>query len=543
VIIEESEKYQQILAHLIDLVEQRRSPSPAVPSDDGTTNHTHDLSRAIHQAAQQDDPYKLRVLLTPGVSVDILDGRGRTPLHLAASGGHIDVVKLLCRRHADVNWQDDSGQTPLHLAMIAGHIEIARILLANNADKDIKDDNGTTPPNCADQNLSTKWMLKYGAGLESRDPNNGNTALLYATVKGDTTTIKSLLAMGANKDAKNNYSSTPLAEACMRGHLDAIEVLLAHGADPNAKGDSDWTPLSRCIWANQEAALRILLKYGGADLEGNNTPFSHTALSEAVRLRQWPNVRWLVEHGANVEAKDREGYPILCRAAQYGRDIGTVRLLLQYGADIAATNGQGWTALHEAVWHGHYHIMRLLIEHGANVTCKDVDGYPFLCRASQRGRDIETIRLLLDSGADIEATNRDGWTATREAVFHGWRDILLLLLAKEPDLDSRVDIGFTDGHRTWTYLMHAARQGHLSVVVELVEHGAQLEAADSEGWTALRVATEYKQDAVASALLFRGADRNSKGNDGVSPVSRASTRHLPEFVAICRTMYDDYEGM
>jgi ankyrin repeat protein len=84
--------------------------------------------------------------------------------------------------------------------------------------------------------------------------------------------------------------------------------------------------------------------------------------------------------------------------------------------------------------------------------------------------------------------------------------------------------------------MLAAQNGQLSIMVDLLEHGAELEAVDAAGWTALRAAIESKRDAAACALLFRGANRHSKSHDGVSLMSRAITQQLPEFLAHCKTM-------
>jgi uncharacterized protein len=132
----------------------------------------------------------------------------------------------------------------------------------------------------------------------------------------------------------------------------------------------------------------------------------------------------LIEHGAIVEARDQDRYPTLCLAAIWGLNIEIFRLLLKHAANLEISRS-GWTALHEAVYHRHYHHVRLLIEQGADVNRKYFDGYPPICYAAQWDHDVEDIRLLLDSGADFKATNNDGWTPMREAVFHGRRQCFM----------------------------------------------------------------------------------------------------------------------
>jgi ankyrin repeat protein len=95
---------------------------------------------------------------------------------------------------------------------------------------------------------------------------------------------------------------------------------------------------------------------------------------------------------------------------------------------------------------------------------------------------------------------------------------------------------FLGGHEQGTYLMLAVQNGQLSIMVDLLEHGAELEAVDATGWTALRTAIESKRDAAVCALLFRGGNRHSKSHDSVSLMSRAIAQQLPELLAHCKTM-------
>lgn len=84
------------------------------------------------------------------------DKDGRTPLHLAALDGGLDVAEVLLAHRVEVNAADNLGETPLHYAAFKGHIELVRLLLANRANVNVKDRDGETATHLADEEGHTK---------------------------------------------------------------------------------------------------------------------------------------------------------------------------------------------------------------------------------------------------------------------------------------------------------------------------------------------------------------------------------------------------
>jgi len=76
---------------------------------------------------------------------ELLKQSGRTPLHLAASRGHLDVARLLVESGADVDARSEFGYTPLHVAAMEGYLDVARLLVESGADVDARDKKGRTP--------------------------------------------------------------------------------------------------------------------------------------------------------------------------------------------------------------------------------------------------------------------------------------------------------------------------------------------------------------------------------------------------------------
>jgi ankyrin repeat protein len=152
--------------------------------------------------------------------MDLWRENGLTPLHLAASEGHLDICQMLLERNADVRVHDDSGDTPLHLAASSNHLEIARIL------------------------------LKYNAEVNSRNEDE-STPLLIASSRGNLDILRLLLAHNADAFVHDNRGSTPLHLAAIRGHLEVARSLLELKVDVNALDNEGSTPLHQASQGRQ----------------------------------------------------------------------------------------------------------------------------------------------------------------------------------------------------------------------------------------------------------------------------------------------------
>ena len=117
----------------------------------------------------------------------------------------------------------------------------------------------------------------------------------------------------------------------------------------------------------------------------------------------------LVKYGGNVHARrDKWSWTPLHVAVQR-EAVATVEVLIESGADINSRDMDGWTPLHVAAEQGHFETVKLLLEHGASINARDDAGNAPLHLAVENGY-IETAVLLVDNGADVNAQNDDEQT-------------------------------------------------------------------------------------------------------------------------------------
>ena len=125
-------------------------------------------------------------------------------------------------------------------------------------------------------------------------------------------------------------------------------------------------------------------------------------------------VEELLKEGANVNAKNSDGYTALILASSNGR-TEIVAMLLEKGADVNAKDKYNATALIKASSNGHTEIVAKLLDAGADVNAKNDYGYTALIQAS-RNKHTEIVAMLLDNGADVNATDDDGDTALMKVI-------------------------------------------------------------------------------------------------------------------------------
>ena len=289
------------------------------------------------------------------------------------------------------------------------------------------------------------------------------------------------LAVGADDDLR-------VVEAAERQDWEAVRALVDAGAGATATQPDGATALHWVAhWNDGETALRLIA--AGADVDAVNdlgVPPLWIALDNAnvdVALR-------LIDAGADPNARLTTGETMLMTAAQHG--LGTiVARLLERGADARlAEHERGQTALMWAAAGGHADVARRLLESGGGVRLSTTGRFTALMFAARAG-DLETVQLLLEAGADLEARAIDGSTP-------------LLVASRSTDALAGID---------WRIIPYAS--GHEETAHYLIERGADVNAADRRGRTAVHAAVETNRPNLAAALIAAGADVDARFADRV----------------------------
>jgi ankyrin repeat protein len=195
--------------------------------------------------------------------------------------------------------------------------------------------------------------------------------------------------------------AAPLYYAVLCGFHDLVEHLITkHPQDVNADGGYYVRPLVAAL-AGEHIQTADLLRRNGADLHDVRGRYGRTPLHAAAYSGNFEVARILIEYDpADINASDELWRtPLHCVSGDHTfKGSSVIRLLLEHGADVNVQNQAGWTPLHEASFNGELEVVGVLLEHGADVEAKDYNGETALQIAVDEGHD-EVMESLREHGA------------------------------------------------------------------------------------------------------------------------------------------------
>lgn len=338
-------------------------------------------------------------------------------------------------------------------------------------------------------------------------------------------------------------TGAPLHAAAAAGDDERVAALIAACQDIDLPDDSGRTPLEVAVDAGATTVVRRLLDMGARlERDGAPAPLLHAAAGTGDPAL----VELLLARGLGVDTRDEYGLTALHVAARDGH-IAVAQHLLAAGADTAVFGNETgvrlarWpiSPLHAAARHGQREMVDLLLNAGAPVNLRQDPGYGAtpLHLAAFEGQ-LAIVRVLADAGADIHArlyTNPDAETALDLAITGGAErtsddltEIVGVLVARgaDPDRPSRSISKGTAVHL-------AVKSGRADVLDRLAELGANLEATDNRGETALHHAvlqSEPRASRLLDVLLRHGAYLDARDNAGMTPLHVAAQNDRAEMV-------------
>ena len=513
-----------------------------------------DLSTPLHLAAAQGYFEIAQMLLERRVDVNSRNFGCETPLHLVAKptfsrseANRANLVQLLLKYGTEVNSLDEKDATPLHNASHELDLEVARVLVDHGANVNAVNTWGQTPFHRVFESKShsksrfgvAQLLLERGADVDTRD-NSHVTLLHLASYKLDLESVRVLLDLGANVNVRNDQGQAPLHQVLLHnynpesyfGCFGVAQLLVERGADVNARDEHDETPLHLAPYFLELKLVRMLLDHG-ADVYAENsqeqTPLLRVLESRYHCQELFDVAQLLVEHGADVNTRNKD-HETLLHLAPYFLELKSVRILLDHGANVNAEDNRGRTPLCRVLEAENYSdedrfgVAQVLMERGADVNARYQEHETPLLLAS-RFPGLKLMRVLLDHGANINVEDKWGRTPLHrvlKAECYPDEDrfsIAQLLLERGANVNAR-------HHETPLHV--ASHFLELKLVRMLLDHGANVNAEDNLGRTPFHRVLDAKDYSdkgrfgVAQLLMGRGADVNTQDEDHETPLHLAS---------------------
>jgi ankyrin repeat protein len=434
-------------------------------------------------------------LIEAGADASAVNRRGVSPIYLAARSGDAEVVEALLARGVDANTALPEGETVLMTAAKAGNADVVRALLEGGGNDLLGLENK------ADPNIVEGWQ--------------GQSALMWAAAGGYVDVMDLLIGAGADLDLHSQLIDAPqpnpdrlqggfvyakipkgrftaLHFAARQGQLEAVRKLIDAGADLDAV-DEEGTNALVLATLNGHLDVAGLLLAAGADPNVADS-YGRTVLFVATDLN-------------TIDANPRPAPKITSEL----KPIDIVKMALEKGADPNVELKKGLPAY--------------LAQGGAHNPILDKGATPFL-RAAMSG-DLAIIDLLLTAGAkpltataerepmkmgDREVPSNGRTTSLMAAAGVGWRDqlsrgrdedaisLIGMLLEMGADINAANQSGDTALHG-------AALRGSTTIIRYLVDHGADVTARNEKGWLPLDIALGQPEERIpyneATATLLK----------------------------------------
>jgi ankyrin repeat protein len=438
------------------------------------------------------------LLLQIGADVNYKSPAGLSVLSLATRNGAIRLAELLLKAGANVMDRNRANALAYDLAVIYGHDELIDLLIAH---------------------------MNKAVPAVDRQADDGTTALMRATMAADVKTIKDLLSAGADASIRDRKGESPLTYAVVHDLFEVVQALRSAGVE-RLPSDKAIGPHS-IVQAGSHGSIGTILD--------------------------------LIDAGTPIDTTDENGDTALTAAAVHP---GVVKVLVKLGANLSHRNGEGNTAYMIAVASNRVCMIETLKDAGSpinepqvvdevtqmqtmlnalkaqaedpgqlvgageSIIKVDVDDFLMACLSG----DALTVSNQIAAGVDINYSNNEGVTGLALAIKASLQEAISRRKARnlEQIIDKLMAAGANPEIGEFPILIVAALGKRLALVNSLIKAGASINAAVSDGQTALFMSllapTDGKEadDRCAIALIKAGADTSLKHESGALPIHLAA---------------------
>uniref|UniRef100_A0A0G4GLD4 Uncharacterized protein n=1 Tax=Chromera velia CCMP2878 TaxID=1169474 RepID=A0A0G4GLD4_9ALVE len=342
-------------------------------------------------------------------------------------------------------------------------------------------------------------LVEEGVDLETKGEEEsfeGFTALHRACYESRPDFVRFLVSKGAGVNAEDKLGRTPLTYAAYEGPPEVFEHLLSKGADLEKSVDNGGvTALHVAAAGNQKEIAEMILDRGMIDVDVTSFALHN------------------VETPLHFTAHCDESCSVV-------RDSDAVaELLISRGADVNARDLDDRTLLHKAASYGCVKVLQLALDRGAEIDAvDDVGETPLMCTGHMIGRRVfdsdACAKVLLDRGADVNATDAGMQTVVHKAATNDCVKVLQLALDRGANVEARDDRERTPLHCVLRSETFRVMVGNDAAARLLLARGADVNARITGEQTILHVAAEWGRVNILQVALDHGADVNASDRHG-----------------------------
>ncbi|XGW21641.1 hypothetical protein V3C99_004540 [Haemonchus contortus] len=519
---------------------------------------------AMHMAARSGNQAVLLAMVNKigAGTVQIVQNKqsknGWSPLLEACSRGHTGVAQILLQHHARIDVFDDNGRTALHLAALNGHLQIVHLLLQHKAFVNSKSKTGEAPLHLAAQNGHVRvvnvLVQDHGASLEAITLDN-QTALHFSAKYGQLVVSQTLLALGANPNARDDKGQTPLHLAAENDYPDVVKLFLK--MKQNNRGvltAIDHNGFTCAHIAAMKGSLAVVKELMMIDkamvIQAKTKTLEATTLHMAAAGGHANIVKILLENGASAEDENAHGMTAL----HLGAKNGFVSILEAFDKTLwrRCSKKTGLNALHIAAYYGNSDFVNEMLKsvpasirseppiYNHHVVKEFATEYGFtpLHLAAQSGHD-SLVRMLLNQGVQVDATSTTmNVIPLHLAAQQGHIAVVGMLLSRSTQQQHAKD------WRGRTPLHLAAMNGHYEMVSLLIAQGSNINVMDQNGWTGMHFATKAGHLNVVKLFVKSSADELAETKEGKVPLCFAAAHnHIECLRFLLKQKHDTHQLM
>lgn len=556
---------------LFDVVKRRKLESVKFLLNHGLSINAEDNygKTVLNEAINIDDGIMIRFLLENGANVHYINKSKRTIMQDLALEGNAKYFKLLMIREPDLKHKDLYLRNVLFDAIEGGNLEIIKDVIHEFEEEDLNsvDSNGRTALFYAvlkEDSTIAKWLISYGIDINITDVTQQNV-LFNAVILGaqNIPVIELLLKKGINLNQEDKVGFTildeilklleickhPVTEATSkyrfvnkeRNYLQLTSVLLEHDlhlTHPNKEGK---TILHQEVFKRNYETIDFLITAGiPVDIIDNE---GRTILFDVIfeGLSALDMIEYLTKKGANIEHRDNEERTIvddlveLVLIQQNGKRPRhrrffnmkqeenyfelLRRVLSSYKPNINRPKKNGQTIIFELINYNNNELLKLFISNDIDINLVDenmqtplsclVEQGMALTNNKQRDDFFERLNVLLKYRVNINAMDKNGRTVLHKAVIADDLEVVEKLV-----LSKKIDIAIKDAQGR-TALHHTQWKGNVKIARLLLVNGANINEADSAGYTLLNYAailghTQLVQLLISYGVLMYNKNKKSR---------------------------------